>query len=479
MSASEEGTRMGTTGARVPPGPTGKPFVGVGQEMQRDIVTKLMEGFRQYGDIVRFPIPRYEIYLLGHPDHVKHVLQDNNKNYPKIPLVDNKFMRISGEGLLTASGPHWMKQRRLVQPAFHRQRIRGFAEIIDGQYFGPAHSRYRERAAEIVANARSLLEAAEDLDFAARLQSARARPAEGTDLKVFFPAFAEALLARVQAGEDFVRRQSQVLVQHRLHLVEIPEPVRVGEEAGDLAGRRRLDELFDVPRALEPAMIGRRAEGAAVAVARRGVLDVRRGAARGESRQSRGTGAGLRSRGTLDCVRGPAGMGGAARTARAALRHRGPGRLCRHGGAGGRGPGRPRRRRDPGPGPVNTPARVLERLEDATRLVSRNRLSVGIAILFLITAGLLASSQIGPEQSGLLLIVAAVIGGYMALTIGANDVANNVSPAVGARALTMTGALAIYTDASVRHGPYPNCPKDRRVHHRPARHAATAVLLAA
>ena len=74
--------------------------------------------------------------------------------------------------------------------------IIGFAEIIDGQYFGPAHSRYRERAAEIVANARSLLEAAEDLDFAARLQSARARPGEGTDLQTFLPTFAEALLAR-------------------------------------------------------------------------------------------------------------------------------------------------------------------------------------------------------------------------------------------------------------------------------------------
>jgi hypothetical protein len=74
--------------------------------------------------------------------------------------------------------------------------IIGFAEIIDGQYFGPAHSRYRERAAEIVANARSLLEAAEDLDFAARLQSARARPGQGTDFQAFFPGFAEALQAR-------------------------------------------------------------------------------------------------------------------------------------------------------------------------------------------------------------------------------------------------------------------------------------------
>jgi hypothetical protein len=74
--------------------------------------------------------------------------------------------------------------------------IIGFAEIIDGQYFGPAHSRYRERASEIVANARSLLEAAEDLDFAASLQSARTRPGRGTDFQAFFPGFADALQAR-------------------------------------------------------------------------------------------------------------------------------------------------------------------------------------------------------------------------------------------------------------------------------------------
>ncbi len=49
--------------------------------------------------------------------------------------------------------------------------IIGFAEIIDGQYFGPAHRRYRLRAAQIVTNARLLLEAAEDLDFVARAQS--------------------------------------------------------------------------------------------------------------------------------------------------------------------------------------------------------------------------------------------------------------------------------------------------------------------
>ena len=72
--------------------------------------------------------------------------------------------------------------------------IIGFAEIIDGQYFGPAHRHYRERAAQIVGHARLLLDAAEDLDFVARTQSAGA--ATPTDLEEFLPGFADRLVAR-------------------------------------------------------------------------------------------------------------------------------------------------------------------------------------------------------------------------------------------------------------------------------------------
>lgn len=107
--------------------------------------------------------------------------------------------------------------------------IIGFAEIIDGQYFGPAHSRYRERAAEIVTNARSLLEAAEDLDFAARLQSARSRPGEGTDLTAFLPGFADALLAR--AGRQGI-------------VVELDVPNAIGRCALDPELMERLLRRF-------------------------------------------------------------------------------------------------------------------------------------------------------------------------------------------------------------------------------------------
>ena len=65
-------------------------------------------------------------YLVHHPDGVKHVLQDNNQNYVKGFVVDRVKVLI-GEGLFTSEGDFWRRQRRLAQPAFHRERIAGFA----------------------------------------------------------------------------------------------------------------------------------------------------------------------------------------------------------------------------------------------------------------------------------------------------------------------------------------------------------------
>ena len=73
--------------------------------------------------------------------------------------------------------------------------IIGFAEIIDGQYFGPAQSGYRARASEIVGQARVLLVAIDDLDFAARLRSRGSDDSEITDFEQFFTPFANRFTA--------------------------------------------------------------------------------------------------------------------------------------------------------------------------------------------------------------------------------------------------------------------------------------------
>lgn len=82
-------------------------------------------------------------------------------------------------------------------------------------------------------------------------------------------------------------------------------------------------------------------------------------------------------------------------------------------------------------------------LEQATVYVARPLIAPGIALVFMLMVGLAATVTMGHQPMGFVVIVAAVFGAYMALNIGANDVANNMGPAVGANALTLGGALVI------------------------------------
>jgi inorganic phosphate transporter, PiT family len=85
----------------------------------------------------------------------------------------------------------------------------------------------------------------------------------------------------------------------------------------------------------------------------------------------------------------------------------------------------------------------LSYLESATSYVARPMVGPGVALIFIVLAGLLAAIFFGQDTNGMIVVVAAGFGAYMAINIGANDVANNMGPAVGANALTMGGAIAI------------------------------------
>lgn len=82
-------------------------------------------------------------------------------------------------------------------------------------------------------------------------------------------------------------------------------------------------------------------------------------------------------------------------------------------------------------------------LEQATLATRRPLVAPSIAGAFIILTGLIASTAFGWSSESYIIIAATAVGAYMALNIGANDVANNVGPAVGANALSMLGALAI------------------------------------
>jgi PiT family inorganic phosphate transporter len=82
-------------------------------------------------------------------------------------------------------------------------------------------------------------------------------------------------------------------------------------------------------------------------------------------------------------------------------------------------------------------------LEQAAVATRQQFLAPSIGFAFILIAGLIASAILGWNSDSYVIIAAAAIGAYMALNIGANDVANNVGPAVGANALSMTGALIL------------------------------------
>jgi PiT family inorganic phosphate transporter len=82
----------------------------------------------------------------------------------------------------------------------------------------------------------------------------------------------------------------------------------------------------------------------------------------------------------------------------------------------------------------------IKDIEQATWVNRRELFRLGVAVLFIVGIILYLGSR---GEVSHMLIVAGIIGGYMALNIGANDVANNVGPAVGSRALTLTGAIII------------------------------------
>lgn len=83
----------------------------------------------QFGDVFRFRIGPVVVHFLYHPDHVRHVLAEHPKNY--LRGWQYRLMgRLFGQSLTVSEGPFWLRQRRLAQPAFHRQRLSEYAGVM-------------------------------------------------------------------------------------------------------------------------------------------------------------------------------------------------------------------------------------------------------------------------------------------------------------------------------------------------------------
>ncbi|MGH7563177.1 MAG: cytochrome P450 [Gemmatimonadota bacterium] len=118
------------TRSPLPPGPSGHPILGNLREFAGDTLGFATRLAREFGEVARFRVVNRTAYLLSSPAAVERVLVTNQRNFIKHTFFWRKVDAIFGKGLLTNEGDDWLRQRRLVQPAFHHERISEYARIM-------------------------------------------------------------------------------------------------------------------------------------------------------------------------------------------------------------------------------------------------------------------------------------------------------------------------------------------------------------
>ena len=112
------------------PGPPAYTAVGNTFSFLRHALDFSMRMRKVYGDVVSVPTLMGRLTLIFHPDGVRHVLQENHRNYNK-DIPDYRILSLLlGKGLLTNDGESWLQQRRLIQPAFHRNQVAELGPIM-------------------------------------------------------------------------------------------------------------------------------------------------------------------------------------------------------------------------------------------------------------------------------------------------------------------------------------------------------------
>jgi cytochrome P450 len=126
--------------ALIPPGPEAGFDLGGSDES----LARMREYGAKYGDIYRVFAPARGVYniVINHPDDVRRVLLSNHRNYTKGEGMD-RVKILLGNGIMTSEGDFWRKQRRMMQPSFHRRIIDQFATLI-----GTVNDKFSERWAE-------------------------------------------------------------------------------------------------------------------------------------------------------------------------------------------------------------------------------------------------------------------------------------------------------------------------------------------
>ncbi len=112
-----------------PPGPKGRFLIGCLLECRRDLLGFLTGCARDYGDVAFFRFMHIPVFVLSNPDDIERVLITESAKFVK--SRDYRALAgILGDGLLTSEGEAWRRERRLMQPAFHRENILRYARVM-------------------------------------------------------------------------------------------------------------------------------------------------------------------------------------------------------------------------------------------------------------------------------------------------------------------------------------------------------------
>ncbi len=123
-------------------GPKNPPLIGHIAAFRRQPVGFLVRLQRDFGDLVHFKLGPLHAYFFNDPEFVKDILVTRQGNFTKSRMLQRARILL-GEGLLTSEGPFHLRQRRLAQPAFHRDRLVGYAATM-GEYAVRMRDRWQD-----------------------------------------------------------------------------------------------------------------------------------------------------------------------------------------------------------------------------------------------------------------------------------------------------------------------------------------------
>ncbi len=199
-------------------------YFGQLRRMRKDPLDLMVSAMRDHGEVVRMKFGPMTAHLIVNPDGVRHILKDNHKNYGKRSRGLMKLRDILGNGLLTSEGDFWLRQRRIAQPAFHRERVAEMGEAM------------KDLAREMVSSWETRFERGEPFDVASEMMRLTlaivGRTLLSTDFSEDADAVGRALTHILHATNERITK-----------LVELPLSVPTPANRAFLQARAVLDGI--------------------------------------------------------------------------------------------------------------------------------------------------------------------------------------------------------------------------------------------